>query len=271
MTGFWRRYTASVRRRSERIPPALARLAPALCLAWTGVFMMFACLRVIASPAPGTLGELAQILACYTVIALAPLAGYSLAAAAYPSARMVRASRLHLPIPGRWRFLSAEDARRHPLFGPAGFMASLLIGLLLNVVMRSGEFLLAVPALSASAPRWAETMFVLMAANVAVMSFLYMACFAMALRSVPLFPRMMGFIWLLDIAFQLFISRSLGAIPGLPGEVAAPLGTLLQGNIHKVLISAFVWLPYLLLSDRVNVTYRHRLPATVPLPGRASG
>ncbi len=30
--------------------------------------------------------------------------------------------------------------------------------------------------------------------------------------------------------------------------------------MQKVLISAGVWLPYLLFSKRVNITYRHRLP-----------
>jgi hypothetical protein len=36
---------------------------------------------------------------------------------------------------------------------------------------------------------------------------------------------------------------------------------LLEGNVKKVLISAGLWLPYLLLSRRVNVTFRHRVPA----------
>ena len=31
--------------------------------------------------------------------------------------------------------------------------------------------------------------------------------------------------------------------------------------LSVVLISVGIWLPYLLLSKRVNVTYRHRLPA----------
>ena len=32
--------------------------------------------------------------------------------------------------------------------------------------------------------------------------------------------------------------------------------------MKKVLISMALWLPYLLLSTRVNVTYRHRVPAS---------
>ena len=49
--------------------------------------------------------------------------------------------------------------------------------------------------------------------------------------------------------------------PGLPPAVASALHTLLDGNVKKVLISVGLWLPYLLLSARVNVTYRSRVPA----------
>jgi hypothetical protein len=49
--------------------------------------------------------------------------------------------------------------------------------------------------------------------------------------------------------------------PGLPPQVATALHSLLEGNVKKVLISVGLWLPYLLLSTRVNVTYRHRVPA----------
>ena len=40
-----------------------------------------------------------------------------------------------------------------------------------------------------------------------------------------------------------------------------PYVRLLVPATVAVLISVFVWLPYLLLSKRVNVTYRHRVPA----------
>jgi hypothetical protein len=44
-------------------------------------------------------------------------------------------------------------------------------------------------------------------------------------------------------------------------DCAEALQSLLYGNIEKTLISVTIWLPYLLLSKRVNITYRHRLPA----------
>ena len=47
----------------------------------------------------------------------------------------------------------------------------------------------------------------------------------------------------------------------VPPAVATALHGVLEGNVKKVLISIGLWLPYLLLSKRVNVTYRQRLPA----------
>ena len=39
------------------------------------------------------------------------------------------------------------------------------------------------------------------------------------------------------------------------------INDLLGGNIEKVMISATLWLPYLILSERVNLTYRSRIAA----------
>jgi len=64
--------------------------------------------------------------------------------------------------------------------------------------------------------------------------------------------------WLLDITSQLMIANYVSNTAQPPVEVANALSQLLQGNVTKVLISAGVWLPWLVLSDRVNVTYRLR-------------
>jgi hypothetical protein len=111
------------------------------------------------------------------------------------------------------------------------------------------------------APAWAQSLMIAMTLDVVVMNFFYMVCFVMALRAVPLFPRMLLFAWLADISLQLAIAQWVSAAPGLPGQVSAGLHGLLMGNLQKVLISAFVWLPYLMLSDRVNVTFRQRVRA----------
>lgn len=252
-------YRERLTRRSEAIPRTLRRITLALTIAWAGVFFLAASFRILASPGveSGTPGWL-ELLVPYAAIALAPLAGFALAEASFPPERRTAPAGTSLAQWGRWRRLKVGQARLHPLFGPAGFMASLLIGLLLNVVLRSFEFLLAMPALTAQAPAWGRELFLLMAADVGVMSFFYMITFAFALHSVTLFPRMLGFAWLLDILIQLLIAQRIGAVPGVPSTVAVPLGELLNGNIVKVLVSALVWLPYLVLSERVNVTFRHR-------------
>ncbi len=45
-----------------------------------------------------------------------------------------------------------------------------------------------------------------------------------------------------------------------PAPVSAALDGLLRANVMKALASIAIWLPYLLLSKRVNVTFRHRVP-----------
>jgi hypothetical protein len=88
-----------------------------------------------------------------------------------------------------------------------------------------------------------------------------MIAFVAALRRVPLFPRLLLAIWLGDLAMQLFTAELVARGGDLPQDVAVALQNLLTGNTKKTLISMALWLPYLLLSKRVNVTYRHRVPA----------
>jgi hypothetical protein len=259
-------YTRKLAVRSEAVPRILSRNIEAIAVVWA-CLLLFASLPVVtASPAPanGPLESLALALP-YVLAAIAPLAGLRLAMRSFPHGMLTAAPQYRWFSYGRWRRLSVVEAQANPLFGPAGFMASLLIGLLLNIVVRSFEFLAAVPALGQSAPLWGRTLFGLMAADLIVMNFFYMVCFVLALRSVPYFPKVMLFAWGLDLFIQLLIAARIEAAGGLPPMVAQPLQTLLFGNIQKVLISAAVWLPYLILSDRVNITYRQRVraPATV--------
>lgn len=256
-------YAVRIEARSAVVPLLLTRNMEKIALGWMALFLLASAPAVLFSVTPArNLSELASLLLPYLIIAAAPVAGLQLALRAFPNGLMNARPRLNLSVYGRWRRVSVVEARDNPDFGPAGFMASLLIGLLLNVVVRSGEFLLAVPALSNAAPDWGQTLFHVMAADVAVMGFFYMVCFVMALRSVPYFPKMLLFAWGLDILAQLLIAQTVSPLAGLPGPVAQSLQDLLTGNITKVLISGFVWLPYLMLSDRVNVTYRQRVRST---------
>jgi hypothetical protein len=129
------------------------------------------------------------------------------------------------------------------------------------VPVRALEYLAAMPALAGHVPAWLSTLRFVMTLDVVLLTSLYTVAFVAALRLVPLFPRLLAAIWAIDIAMQLGIARVVAGQQGLPPQVADALHTLLDGNVTKVLISVSLWLPYLLMSRRVNVTYRHRVEA----------
>ena len=162
---------------------------------------------------------------------------------------------------GRWRALSPSEAQRDPLYGTSGIMVSLLVGMMLNVPVRALEYLAAMPPLPTGMPSWLSTLHFAMTFDVILFSSLYMIAFVAALRRAPLFPRLLVAIWIGDVMMQLVTAELVTRAGGLPASVAEPLHGLLEGNVKKVLISAALWLPYLLLSRRVNVTYRRRVPA----------
>ena len=89
-----------------------------------------------------------------------------------------------------------------------------------------------------------------------------MVAFVAALRRVRHRSRgLLAAIWACDIAMQLGTASLVDHAGHVPPAVADALTTMLTGNVKKTLISIGLWLPYLLLSTRVNVTYRHRVPA----------
>ncbi len=235
------------------------RMEPIIVI-WLTLFMAAATLRLAALRTFDGLHDFLQSLLPYALIAISPVLAYRLAVAAFPLGKAMARPSLHFSRVGKWLRLDVLAVRQHRMFGPVGILASLILGLLLNVVFRSFEFLLAVPAMNSDAPAWGMAVFRVMAIDVIAMNAIYTICFVMALRSIPMFPKMLGLAWMLDITFQLMIANYVSQVPQLPREVALALSQLLQGNITKVLISAGVWLPYLLLSDRVNVTYRMRAP-----------
>ena len=229
---------------------------------WIVIWSLLAVTKMATSLTPiHSFGEFASLFLPYALIAAAPIAALRIGNGIVARGWHLHRPRMSLAFVGRWQPLDPAAARAHPLYGPHGFMASLMVGMLLNVVLRSGEFLMAVPAMSDLAPGWGRTLFLAMAFECMAMNFLYIACFVMALRTAPLFPRLLALTWGIDMALQLGVAKVVSAQAALPLQVADALSELLQGNITKVMISVIVWMPYLLLSPRVNLTYRHRLAA----------
>lgn len=255
-------YAARLRDRSKSLISFFDLQMETLILGWIGTTLAIAFFKIAYAPdPPRDLLHAASLSLPYLLVALAPIAGYRLAAGSFPRGTLTAQPAIRLCRYGTWRELDELSARENPWFGPGGFMASLLLGLLLNVPVRSLEFFVAVPALGGGAPAWAQTILTMMTLDVIVMNFFYMVCFVLALRAVPLFPRMLLFAWLFDLMMQFAMARAIGAAPQLPGNVATAMSTLLAGNVQKVLISIAVWLPYLIVSERVNVTFRRRARA----------
>jgi len=246
--------------RSRSLVAMLNLRMEGIIVGWIAVVVALGLIKVaLASQGRFGLVPFLVTLLPYLLIAAAPIVGYRVTSGSFPSGLISAQPLVRLCWYGTWRKVDPLTARQSPGFGPSGFMASLLVGILLNVPLRSFEFMLAMPAIPPSAPIWATHLMIAMTVDVVVMNFFYMVCFVMALRSVPLFPRLLLFAWVVDVAMQFAIAHYAISAPGLPAGVAGGLQNLLDGNLKKVMISAFVWLPYLILSDRVNLTFRQRV------------
>lgn len=255
-------WKARLYRQSVRFVAPLEDRVRGLLLGWT-VIVALACLPRILFPATpvGGMESLLILFVPHVLILASPFFAYWAANALFPRGVDFAQPEIRLAKFGKWRRLDALSAREHPAFGPVGIMASLLLGMLLNVPVRTAEFLAAVPAMTGSAPVWGQMIYMAMSIDLVVMNSLYMLCFFMALRRMPYFPRLLLLAWGVDVTSQLLMASYLSGAPHLPASVATAIQPLLESNIKKVFISAIVWLPYLIISERVNVTYRWRQPA----------
>ncbi len=199
--------------------------------------------------------------ASYMLLVVAPFASTLLALRWFRDGHQQAQPAIRLAQVGRWTSLTRFEAERHPLYGPSGILVSLLVGIMLNVPVRAAEYLAAMPPIPEASPAWLSALHFAMTFDVVLFSSLYMVAFVAALRRVPLFPRLLVAIWIGDLAMQLFTAELVTHSGYVPADVARSLHGLLDGNVKKVLISMALWLPYLLLSKRVNVTYRLRVPA----------
>jgi hypothetical protein len=227
---------------------------------WLGVVGAFCLLRLTLSVTPLVRADqyLFNIVP-YVLLLGAPVATFVLAKRWFRAGNDMPQSRFRVSLYGTWENLEPHEARKLPGFGITGIMASLLVGILMNIPLRTAEYLMAVPAIGGSPPEWLQTLFIVTTFDVVLLTSLYVVAFVAALKMAPIFPTLLVTIWALDLAMQLTVAQIVGNAESLPEPVAAALNSLLQGNLKKVLISVALWGPYLLLSNRVNITYRHRV------------
>lgn len=246
-------------RRAAALHESLERNLPLLMAGWVVLALCGGALRIVNDPV-GSNGAGIATFAPYILMMAAPLVSLALAMHWFADGDRMPQPDWRIARVGRWRAVPLAEARDHRLYGTTGIMVSLLIGMLMNVPVRAAEYLVSVPAILADVPEWLATLHFLMTVDVVLMPSLYVIAFVAALKRVPLFPRLLATIWLADMTMQLVILDQVMATD-LPPQVGAALETLLNANIKKVMISVGLWAPYLLLSKRVNITYRHRVPA----------
>lgn len=253
-------YSARLYRKSISAVALLEGSMPKIIFSWVAFIAVAGILRTSFALSPINSGvSLLQTVIPYVLLGLSPLAAYWIADRLFPRGGLMQQPEIRLSRVGKWQSIDVLAARAHPMFGPTGMMASLLVGMLLNVPVRSLEFLAAVPAMNGNAPLWGQVLFAVTTFDVVVMNFLYVLCFMAALRCAPWFPRFLLLVWGLDISSQLLMGHIVSGTTGLPYGVGEALGSLLQGNLQKVMVSMAIWMPYLILSERVNLTYRGRV------------
>ena len=227
---------------------------------WLLVAGLLSAARIALSPPPAGAPAFSTF-ASYMLLVVAPFASTLLALRWFRDGHQQAQPVTRLAQFGRWQAVNRTEAERHALYGTSGIMVSLLVGMMLNVPVRALEYLAAMPPIPNGAPAWLSSLHFAMTFDAVLFGSLYMIAFVAALRRVPLFPRLLVAIGIGDLAMQMTTAEMVTRAGGLPADVATALHGLLDGNVKKTLISVGLWLPYLLLSKRVNVTYRNRIPA----------
>lgn len=251
----WRWFVAT----SHKVAKTLDLRMEGLIGSWAALLLACAAFKVLTAPTlPHTLVEALAMAFPFIALGASPVLGYRLAASVFPKGRISQQPTVRLALYGNWREADHVERRAARITRPAGFLVSLLVGVLLNVPFRTIKFLIIVPATAPTDPVWGQLFVLCFTLQATFLNFLYMTSFVMGLRCIPQFPRMLLFVWLFDILSQLVMAQALGAV-GLPRGIAPLLIHSLQENVVHVLIAVALWLPYLLLSDQVNLRYRWRM------------
>ena len=222
------------------------------CFAWLLVAALLSLVRALGSPA----SPLLYAVLLFAVLLL-PVLAFRWGISIFPFGSLPAQS---LSIGARkWSRLDPLEWHQLRRFDNDMIFSMMVCGLLLNIPVRALEFVAAMPFPILNAPGWYLALFPLMLFDLAVLTTCYAALSGIALSGAPAFPRLLIAVWLLDISAQLGIAAATAYIPGLPEKVMLLLIDLLHGNINKVAISVAIWLPYLLFSQRINLTFRGRL------------
>ena len=263
LANYRQRLAARLLAESRRAAAVIEQQITAIVGGWAALILLIGTVKlallVSAHPKIARVDLLVGLAGSYLLIAAAPALGFALVNSVFPKGRLSAQPSIRMCRYGQWASVSAAAARLQPNFGMSGSLVSLVGGLMLSISMRMIEYSVAMPAVPVGAPTWALAMFRIMTFDLIFFSFLYSVCITMALRAAPLFPRMLCYTWLCDLLMQLAIARYMSGVDGLPSEVAIALQPYVLVNVKKILISVVIWLPYLIVSKRINLTFRLRI------------
>ena len=137
-----------LRTKSASLLLSIENRLPRIMTLWFVLAILASTVRILVSPIHGV-PDLTTF-APYALLVGAPLASMGLALIWFRRGDELPQPHTRLAIVGRWRNISRDEARRHALYGSSGIMVSLLVGMLLNVPVRSLEYLAAIPAFPAA-------------------------------------------------------------------------------------------------------------------------
>lgn len=215
-----------------------------------------------ASPvtAPHNWAEAIELTLPFLVVAAAPVLGYRFGTALFASREQPA---IRLAIYGQWRPATSDEMGQTGKALRSFAWFSLVSGILLNVPFRAFEYLTSIPAVTSSDPVWAHIIQRSFTIDCALACFAYAMCFAAAVQRSPLFARALVAAWMIDLALQAMIAVQVGNAPGIPAFLLEPMHALLGTNVKKVAISMSIWVPYLLISDNLNLILRKRVRLAV--------
>jgi len=170
-----------------------------------------------------------------------------------------------------WRQLSPQEAGQHPLYGVRGWLLFFMILVVIAMAVRIYGLLVG-PAMDTPGDVQVEVNATFVTAFNAIAIVLYAFVLFMAFSYHPAFPTVaIAALWIgvaLDVVGMLFFPTEITVTGGRP-EARQVLqqqidqtatASLTIGLIVNVVIALLLtW--YFLSSKRVNVTYRHRVPA----------
>lgn len=242
---------------ASRITAWAKQRETAIIAAWIVLVAAIAAFKALTpiNP-PRSMAEGIGLMLPFLAIAAAPVLGYRFGTALFASRQQPA---MRLAVYGQWRAATPAELGK----GEQGWRSfawfSLVSGILLNVPFRAFEYLTSIPAVTSADPMWAHVIQRAFTIDCAVACFAYAMCFAAAVQRSPLFARALVAAWLIDVALQSMIAVQVGNAPGVPAFLLEPMNALLAMNLKKVAISMSIWLPYLLISDNLNLLLRRRV------------